>query len=255
MNVDMTAGTVHETNKSGSVVVIEYINAYNVKIMFLEDGSEKVVNSNDLRAGKVKNLFKPSCNGVGYLGVYDKTTTSKRCKSTWSHMLERCYNEKYREKYKSYEGCTVNQEWHSLANFSKFFHNCPYRQDNWSLDKDLIERGNREYCKETCAFVPNEINSSVVFSERLRGEYPLGVIRNGVVNAKNPFHARVTDTDGGKVISGWFNTEEEAFYFYKHHKEARLKALAKKWSGLVDPRVSFALENWKIYDSVTGMGV
>ena len=58
----------------------------------------------------------------------------------WQHMLERCYNSKFKEKRPSYVGVTCCEEWLLFTNFDKWF------KDNYikgyQLDKDLLVKDN-----------------------------------------------------------------------------------------------------------------
>lgn len=47
--------------------------------------------------------------------------------------------------------------------------------DHWSLDKDLLVIGNKDYSPETCVFVPHRINKLMTICDASRGKYPLGV--------------------------------------------------------------------------------
>ena len=84
----------------------------------------------------------------------------------WKHMLERCYSEKYQEKFPTYKGCYVCERWLRLSNFVEDIS----KIDNYelwinnpkkyiALDKDIKNNGNNKcYCFEQCMFVTNEKN-------------------------------------------------------------------------------------------------
>lgn len=67
----------------------------------------------------------------------------------------------------------------------------------------------------------------------------------GVVRRKNSFVARVSE---GQVLKhlGFFDDENKAFMAYKVEKERRIKELAQKWKGEIEPRVYQALFNYKV---------
>ena len=35
----------------------------------------------------------------------------------WTHMLERCYSDKYQDRKPTYKGCSVSEEWLRFSNF------------------------------------------------------------------------------------------------------------------------------------------
>lgn len=67
----------------------------------------------------------------------------------------------------------------------------------------------------------------------------------GVVRRKNRFVARVSE---GQVLKHlvFFDDENKAFMAYKVEKERRIKELARKWKGEIEPRVYQALLNYKV---------
>ena len=79
---------------------------------------------------------------------------------TWSHMLERCYSEKYHKKQPSYIDCLVSNRWLLLSNFVEDFPKIDgYDRENFldgklELDKDIKSDGkNKEYSLENCMLV------------------------------------------------------------------------------------------------------
>lgn len=97
---------------------------------------------------------------------YSLRENGKKIKSynVWRHMLMRCYDEKYQEKYPTYIGCIVCDEWLYFSNFKKWFDE-NYRWDleergiRLELDKDLLSEGNKIYSPKTCVFLPQTVNS------------------------------------------------------------------------------------------------
>lgn len=82
----------------------------------------------------------------------------------WYSMLNRCYSEKYQNRYPTYKYCTVCKEWLSFSNFKKWYdENYPqHLEDNsikLDLDKDLLVAGNKTYSPATCIFIPHEVNN------------------------------------------------------------------------------------------------
>lgn len=244
-------GDIFITNSGFKAEIIEYLGAYEVKIRFSEpEESYRWCRISDLRKGKVTNFLARTWYGIGYLGGSEHPLSSnvdKTCGSTWSHMLERCYDlyENRITRYPTYLECFVNHEWHNYQIFAKFYYEDSWRQDGWVLDKDIIKRGNKEYGPANCAFIPRELNNLLGNSKGKRGNCLIGVTKvQESANKHRPFYARVVDLD--KVYSSYFSTELEAFYFYKENKERVIKERMLKYDGLVNPRVLESLENWSI---------
>lgn len=112
----------------------------------------------------------------------------------------------------------------------------------WELDKDILQKGNKLYSKETCCFVPLEVNSLLVKSDKARGEWPVGVSFN---KARGKFEVYLK-INGKTKNAGRFNTLEEAFQAYKLSKEAHIKVVAQQWQHLLDERVFQALMSYKV---------
>lgn len=240
-------GEIYPSNQGDLFQIISYIDAYKIEIKFLDEvGYTRFARSGDIRLGKIENPFRRSVHGVGFMGVGPYSSKDKVMRSTWGHILERCYDIKTQAvKYPSYVGCYVNDSWHNFQEFGEFFTNDPFRQDGWRLDKDLVVFGNKEYGPTKCAFVPPELNNLLLDNPKTRGDLPLGVsMVSARVNKSKPYFARVSSLNS--YISGYFTDAEEAFLFYKKNKEEEVKKRAMKYAGKVDPRVIENLMNWEV---------
>jgi len=161
----------------------------------------------------------------------------------WIAMLKRCFSKNYKEQRPTYNGVTCCQEWLSMRSFIKDVSQMKgYGVEGWQLDKDILVKGNKIYSKETCCFVPLEINSLLVNGRKLRGEWPIGVSFH---KRDHRFRAQVATGKERKHL-GYFNTPEEAFQAYKTAKEAHIKAVATKWKDQLDERVYQALINYTV---------
>ena len=101
-------------------------------------------------------------------------------------------------------------------------------------------KGNRIYSENTCILLPKEINLALSVKKSQRGQYLIGVQKNG----KN-FLARCCTGTGERRL-GYYNTEIEAFNAYKQAKENYLKQLAEKWKDQIDERAYNALMNYQV---------
>ena len=161
----------------------------------------------------------------------------------WKSMLSRCFDEKFKQYRQTYSEVTCSKEWLSLTKFAEDVSQMKgYGLNGWGLDKDILVKGNKIYSKETCCFVPSELNNLLVKSDKSRGEHPIGV---SFRKARGKFEAYLTINGRSKHL-GLFNTSEEAFQAYKSAKEAHIKAVAQKWQHLLDERVFQALLTYEV---------
>jgi len=161
----------------------------------------------------------------------------------WQNMLERCFSEKYKQNQPTYEGVTCSKEWISMTKFIEDVSQMKgFGLSGWELDKDILVKGNKLYSKDTCCFVPLEVNMLLVKRDNARGEFPVGVCFHKYAGK---FMARLTINGKVKHL-GLFNTAEEAFQVYKLAKEANIKVVAQKWQHLLDERVFQALMTYEV---------
>jgi len=161
----------------------------------------------------------------------------------WQGMLKRCFDEKLKQKYPTYEGVTCSKDWLSMTNFIEDVSQMKgFGLSGWELDKDIIQKGNKLYSKDTCCFVPQEVNSLLTKSDKARGEYPVGVCFD---KATGKFMAKLAINGKAKHL-GRFTTPEQAFQAYKLAKEAYIKVVANRWQHLLDERVYLALMTYEV---------
>jgi len=161
----------------------------------------------------------------------------------WANMLRRCFDDKYKQKHPTYSDVTCSKEWLSMTKFVEDISQMKgFGFDEWSLDKDILQKGNKLYSKNTCCFVPQEINKLLTKSDKTRGECPIGVRLDKRLDR---FKAEIS-TEGKRMHLGYFTTPEEAFQAYKTAKEAHIKAVATKWKDQLDERVYQALLNYTV---------
>lgn len=92
-------------------------------------------------------------------GWINQSELNKRIYSAWKAMINRT-TKKFWEKYPSYTGTTVDDNWRTLSNFVNDIKELE-GYNEWSLptgrgmmlDKDTIVEGNKHYSKETCRFI------------------------------------------------------------------------------------------------------
>jgi len=161
----------------------------------------------------------------------------------WKNMLKRCFYEGYKQNQPTYQDVTCSKEWLSMTKFIEDVSQMRgYGLSGWALDKDILQKGNKLYSKETCCFVPAEVNLLLIKSDNSRGEYPVGVCFH---KATGKFMAYLT-INGKQKHLGYFTTPEEAFQVYKLAKEAYIKVVAQQWQHLLDERVYQALLDYEV---------
>lgn len=123
----------------------------------------------------------------------------------WVSMLRRCYSKRYQEKYPTYRGCTVYDEWLTFSNFKKWM-----VEQDWEgrqLDKDFLVENNKVYSEATCVFLPSKVNSFILTCGKAKGEYPLGVHLKKR-NKKNPYVSQCNDGVKRGYLGHFPNPEE-----------------------------------------------
>ena len=238
-------GEKHLTLEGDKVEIVDYRGTYDVDVK-LDSGHIFTVQYGHLVRGKVKNPYYPYVFGVGFIGVgkYKTRSEDKRPKFyiTWRNMLERCYSNKH--KHLSYKDVKVCDEWHNFQNFAEWFeanYNYEYMDSSWHIDKDILVKGNKIYSPETCAFVPNDVNSFFVKGKSKRGNHFIGVS----LHKGGKFMVSCNVAKKIKNL-GYFTTELEAFQVYKNFKESLAKKLADKWRGQITDQVYEAMYNYKV---------
>lgn len=102
----------------------------------------------------------------------------------------------------------------------------------WSLDKDLLEFGNKHYSPDKCLFVPQRLNNLLVSSNKVRGEYPVGVYLD---IKKNSIVALGSDGRGRTKYLGSFKCPYEAHRAWQKDKMEKilLEAESQDWGGRI----------------------
>ena len=240
-------GKVCKSKSSGDFKVLKYNDSANVEIQFLKTGYEAVVELGNIRNGGVKDPYLPSVYGVGILGT--KYSISEYGRDTkeyvlWKSMLMRCYSTALKKRYPTYEYCKVSE---NFKYYEYFYEWCNkqigFNNEGWHLDKDLLIKGNKVYSEDSCVFIPSEINSLLVKSDKIRGKHPIGVSWN---KRDEVFVAKVKKSKGKSEHLGYFKTEIEAFNAYKEAKETFIKEQANKWKSQIDPRAYNALMSYTV---------
>lgn len=188
--------------------------------------------------------YKPTLFGVGYIGKGEyKSRDSATRKNTphyrtWKSMLRRCYSEEVNGNYKAYEGCIVDEDWHNFQNFASWADEQEFFKCGYELDKDLLSKGGKMYSKDTCTFLPKELNR-ILQGTRSKN--------NSSVGKRGSRYRSVISIDGKNVSLGTFDTREEAYSEYCIKKKEYIVNKAIEWKGRISEEAFKALLNWEVY--------
>ena len=235
-------GETGVSNEGCLMKIVEYDSYNDIIVEFQDKHKYKVYTTyNNFKKGKCKNPFFPSVFGHGYLGVDKKGNVPKvsefkngKCCITWEyhkwmHMLERCYDNKLKEKNPSYKDVVCCNRWLCFAWFLEDLEKLK-QEYNWNedeklnLDKDILNKNNKIYSLENCVLIPNYINTLFIKCDASRGEYPIGVC----YNKRNKKYQALCSINGKYKGLGYYNTAEDAFNAYKQAKEQEIKRIANE---------------------------
>ena len=114
------------------------------------------------------------------------------------------------------------------------------------LDKDILYKGNKTYCRDKCIFVPERINNLFTKSDKSRGKDPIGVIPKPSGN----YQAYCGNGYGKQIKLGTYATKEEAFQVYKSYKEKLIKEIIDSYEGKIPElhyiRLKTAMYNYEV---------
>ena len=233
-------GEIGVSNEGCVIKIVKYNDTGDVIVEFQDEHKYRVhANYQAFKKGKCKNPFYPSVYGYGYLGTDKEGNTpnvnefkdGKWCVTweynKWMSMLQRCFDNKLKERNPTYKNVTCCNRWLCFANFLKDF--AILKQEyNWSedkklnLDKDILHKDNKVYSLENCILVPDYINFLFIKSDAKRGDYPIGVSYR---KDRKKYQA-LCHVNGKLKGLGYYSTPLEAFSAYKIAKENEIKRIA-----------------------------
>ena len=188
---------------------------------------------------KIANPNNKNIYNIGFFGI-GKYESSKFPKiyAIWHSILRRCYSEEQQIKQPTYIGCYVCDKWHNFQNFAEWYE-LNYI-DTFEIDKDILFKGNKIYSPETCSFVPQEINALFTKTNKLRGNYPIGV------TPQNSKYRASLSIDKKQYHLGVRDTIEEAFILYKTEKKKNMKNMANRWKHILPEKTYMAIYNYNV---------
>ena len=240
------------TNEGERVEIIKYNSFSDIEVKIISSGEIIKSTYKEFLNGNIKSHFTPTIYGVGWKGLFPSKINGIDVYeySIWHGILKRCYDKNFQEKQPTYKDCIVCKEWHFYGNFKKWFNDNYYEfeDEKMCVDKDILIKGNKFYCRETCIIVPQRINNLFTKNNIRRGKYPIGVYYK---RDSKKFRSKCSICgDNGKkfrqIYLGEFNTPEEAFYKYKEFKENYIKEVAEEYKNKIPIKLYEAMINYKV---------
>ena len=230
--------------------IIDYIRKDNIIVEFQDEHKYKTKTSyQSFKNRTVNNPYDKIVYGVGYIGEgkYCKSY-NKKLYNTWYSMFVRCYDPyAINNKFPTYKNCTVDQEFHCLQNFGKWYDENFYEVPNeiMCLDKDILINGNQIYGPHTCIIVPQSINSLVSINYS-NNKLPPGVCYH-IHHKKFIASCCVYENNEKKVTTiGYYEDPDDAFIAYKQFKEMYIKIIAEKYKAFIPKKLYEALYKYEI---------
>lgn len=140
----------------------------------------------------------------------------------WVGMLSRSFSTKCKDSHITYIDVTTDSTWYKFSEFL-FWFNDNYKE-SYSLDKDILIRGNKIYSPSTCIFVPQEVNCLLLTNTASRGELPIGVQIH-----RNKFRACIRKGTVSKLL-GSFSDSGTAHRAWQKAKIEHAKELMEKYN-------------------------
>lgn len=225
---DFHIGDIYKSRSHGDMEVISNENSRNVGVRFLNTGNTVYgLQRGNVKRGRVKDVFAPTIEGVGYLGT-DRKVHHLPAYHCWKHMIVRCYSNNYHSTRGTYHDCSVDEPWKNFTIFEKWY------EDNYiegyHLDKDLLVQGNRKYSESTCCFIPPYLNSLIVEREGDSHGCQVGVTRRK--KKGTDMYNGLYNVSYSGVYLHRTNSLDEANLLYKEFKELYFELLADKYEDL-----------------------
>lgn len=170
--------------------------------------------------------------------------------NTWIDVMRRCYNIDWKDKYETYKGVWLCEEWHDFQVFAEWFH--ANYMEGYQIDKDILSLyygGSFYYSPKTCRMIPRDLNLLLTNrkGKSRNTDLPLGVSLNKVSSMK-PYTAWCNDGKGKTLNLGSSATKEGAFSLYKNFKDNLIKAKAGyyKDENVIDEVLYTALMEYEV---------
>lgn len=229
--------------------IIVYRNAKDIDVYFSEyDWTFRHSRYETFKNGSIICPYERRFKDIGYLGEgkykFRENNKETRCYREWMKILERGYSKSWKERHLTYKDCYVCEEWHNFQNFAEWYYNNYYNinEERMEIDKDILYKNNKIYSPDTCIIVPQRINKLFTKSDRIRGDYPIGVHKHKNGN----YVAQCDFNDSRKRYLGCYSTIEEAFNAYKMEKERYIKQVANEYKSYIPKKLYDAMYEYEV---------
>lgn len=166
--------------------------------------------------------------------------------TTWKNIVSRAkHGGSGQVRRPTYVGCSMSDNFKDFQYFADWNVRQVGYGGDYSIDKDLLFAGNREYSETACVYVPVALNSFLTLRGNARGDFKIGVSWSSRIGR---YLSQMT-VDGEHVYLGCFITEEGAHTAYKVAKEAEARRWYKRLLAgeyIVDPRVTERMRTWEL---------
>lgn len=228
-------GEVWRTNEGYEVEIIDGGSKQHYCTIQFENWISEAV-YNHIKNGQIKFPYYKSVYGVGYYGdgKYKSRVNGKKTKVyvVWKHMLMRCYDVKFQQKYPTYVGVIVCEEWHNFQNFAEWFDK--HYIEGYDLDKDLLSEPNSKiYSPNTCLFVPHALNTFLTNRQSNNTSGQVGVSWH---KSTNKWRATIS-RNGKRKHLGHFDDIETAAKAYKKARAEQVQIWKEKMVGILPKQV------------------
>lgn len=190
-------------------------------------------------------------------------TGHKKVQVAYNMMYKRTHDPETKKYYPQYADATMYKKWEDdpelcMEYLESIYYECDGEQ--MVIDKNLIQKGNKEYAPGKICFLPWTLNVMLSNSKK-----HYNAKRNRLNNADMPYGVRYDDTRGkyyaeismNKDLRGdnierkqlklrYRDTPEEAFADYKKHKEAYILMMADKYIDYLPVEIYDALIDYEV---------
>lgn len=250
-------GQKGKTTRGCEVIIIEYNDAYDMKIQF-QDEHKAIIKSSygDFLKGYMRNPYEIIAGNHGFIGegVYKRSYNVNgnnvlyKDFQTWQGMHSRAEN--YSGHKPEYTDVKVCEEWYNFQNFAKWYHENYYevKGDIMNLDKDIMQPNSRIYSPKTCCFLPRRLNEIFHNLNKIRSNgLPIGIEWAKRKTSEDGYRVKVTyvdDTNHRKYIRKTFDCLEDAKEFYSKFKQEDTRRIIRPYKNIIPEHIYNALYNY-----------
>ena len=239
----------HRSFQVHNIVATAFIpNQNNHKFVKHIDGNPNNNNANNLMwcemAGNMltqRSTYEKRKRPIYGVGINDisEYMRGKKVYLVWKSMLARCYSKIFQKGNKTYQPCSVCDDWKKLSCFKDWF-DANYK-DGFQLDKDLFGDGSKMYSPQTCCFLPQSLNNLLKETKESSKGLPKGVGKQYRLYIARFRHDSVR-------MRKTFDTIKEAAVAYAVMRSDYVISVAERYfnDGLIDEKVLNAVKKYML---------